>query len=105
VKFKGIRLGHSCESGEVSRYDGPGHLITVAPTRTGKGRDIIIPALLDWPYSAAVVDPKGELAAVTSEQRGRIGEVRYVDPYGLLTESGHAVGPVFTLFPDGASAS
>ena len=82
--FKGIRLGYSRESGEVLRYGGPGHLMTVAPTRTGKGRDILIPFLLDWPYSCVVVDPKGELAAVTSEWRQRLGEVIYLDPYRLL---------------------
>lgn len=83
-KFKGIRLGHSRESDAVLRYAGPGHLITVAPTRTGKGRDVLIPALLDWPYSAVVIDVKGELACVTSAKRRRFGKVVYLDPYGLL---------------------
>jgi len=83
MTFKGIRIGYSRESGKVLRYLGPGHLITVAPTRTGKGRDILIPALLDWPYSCVVVDPKGELASVTSAQRRRFGQVIYLDPYGL----------------------
>jgi type IV secretion system protein VirD4 len=84
MKFKGIRLAHSIESDAVLRYPGPGHLITVAPTRSGKGRDVIIPALLDWPYSAIVIDPKGELACVTSARRRRFGKVIYLDPYGLV---------------------
>jgi type IV secretion system protein VirD4 len=84
MKFKGIRLGHSRESDDVVRYPGPGHLITVAPTRTGKGRDVLIPALLDWPYSCVIVDPKAELYCVTSAKRRRFGEVKYVDPYGLV---------------------
>jgi type IV secretory pathway TraG/TraD family ATPase VirD4 len=82
MKFKGIRLGHSRESGAVLRYRGPGHLITVAPTRSGKGRDVLIPALLEWPYSVLVVDPKAELASVTCKQRGRFGKVKFLDPYG-----------------------
>ncbi len=84
MKFKGIRIGYSREWDHVLRYPGPGHLITVAPTRTGKGRDVLIPALLDWPYSCVVVDPKGELAAVTGAKRRRLGEVVYLDPYRLL---------------------
>jgi type IV secretion system protein VirD4 len=83
MKFKGIRLAHSTESDAVLRYPGPGHLITVAPTRSGKGRDVIIPALLDWPHSAVIFDPKGELYAVTAAKRRRFGEVRRLDPYGL----------------------
>jgi type IV secretion system protein VirD4 len=80
MKFKGIRLAHSKESDNILRYPGPGHLITVAPTRTGKGRDVVIPALLDWPYSCVIVDPKAELACVTSERRKRYGEVKFLDP-------------------------
>ncbi len=83
MKFKGIRLAHSMESDAVLRYPGPGHLITVAPTRSGKGRDVIIPALLDWPYSAVICDPKFEIASVTSVRRRRFGKVIYLDPYGL----------------------
>jgi type IV secretion system protein VirD4 len=84
MKFKGIRLGHSPRSDEVLRYQRDGHLITVAPTRTGKGRDVIIPALLEWPYSCVVNDLKGELSCVTSAQRRRFGQVVYLDPYLLV---------------------
>lgn len=86
MKHKGIRIGYSREWDHVLRYPGPGHLITVAPTRTGKGRDILIPALLDWPHSCIVIDPKGELAAVTSARRRRFGDVVYLDPYRLLSK-------------------
>ena len=82
MKYQGIRIGHSADSGKALRYKGPGHLITVAPTRSGKGRDIIIPSLLEWPYSCVVVDPKAELACVTSERRKRFGAVKFLDPYG-----------------------
>src|ERR1019366_6432049 len=82
MKFQGIRLGHSRESGAVLRYRGPGHLITVAPTRSGKGRDVLIPALLEWPYSALIVDVKAKLSTVTSKQRSRYGKVNFLDSYG-----------------------
>ena len=84
MKFKGIRIGHSRESDEVLRYKGPGHLITVSPSRMGKGRDALIPALLEWPYSCVVVDPKAELSCVTSKQRARYGKVIYLDPFRLV---------------------
>jgi type IV secretion system protein VirD4 len=64
---KGIRIGHA-ESGDVMRYRGPGHLITIAPTRVGKWRDAIIPALLEQPGSCVVVDPKGDVISAKHKQ-------------------------------------
>jgi type IV secretion system protein VirD4 len=40
--------------------EGSGHLMTVAPTRAGKGTGQIIPNLLRWTGSVVVVDVKGE---------------------------------------------
>jgi type IV secretion system protein VirD4 len=40
--------------------DGSGHLLTVAPTRAGKGTGQIIPNLLRWTGSCIVIDVKGE---------------------------------------------
>jgi type IV secretion system protein VirD4 len=81
MRAEGVRIGRT-EDGDVLRYKGGAHLLTVAPTRAGKGRDILIPALLEWPYSAVVIDPKAELACVTSKQRARYGDVKFLDPYG-----------------------
>lgn len=39
---------------------GSGHLLTVAPTRAGKGRGQIIPNLLSWQGSCFILDVKGE---------------------------------------------
>jgi type IV secretion system protein VirD4 len=79
---KGVRIGFS-RSWQVLRYPGDGHLITVAPTRTGKGRDILIPALLEWPESVICIDPKGELCAVTGHVRKRFGEVLVLNPFDI----------------------
>jgi type IV secretion system protein VirD4 len=84
MKTKRIRTDHSRESAKGLRYREPNNFITLAPTRTQKGRDMLIPALLDWPYSCVVVDPKGELACVTSEWRRRSEDVHFVDPYGQV---------------------
>ena len=40
--------------------DGNGHLLTIAPTRAGKGTGHIIPNLLTWIGSVLVIDIKGE---------------------------------------------
>lgn len=40
--------------------EGSGHLLTVAPTRAGKGTGQIVPNLLRWAGSCIVVDVKGE---------------------------------------------
>jgi type IV secretion system protein VirD4 len=51
-------------------YHGTRHLLTVAPTRSGKGVSSIIPNLLTYRGSVLVVDPKGENALVTALRRG-----------------------------------
>lgn len=45
-----------------------------AGTGAGKGRGQVIPALLSWPGSMIVTDPKGELAAVTARYRRELGQ-------------------------------
>jgi len=65
------------------------HIITIATTRSGKGRSCIIPNLLTWPGSALVIDPKGENAAVTARARRQLGQsVHIVDPFRLLERLG-----------------
>ncbi len=62
-------------------------LLTLASTRSGKGRSAIIPNLLTWPGSALVIDPKGTNAAVTAHRRahggGRVTEFLGQDVYVL----------------------
>lgn len=70
--------------------------LTVAGSRSGKGRGAIIPNLLTWPGSALVIDPKGTNAAVTAARRGKGGgrvtqalwqEVHVVDPFGIVPDT------------------
>ena len=84
---KGVRLGYNGALTEVIRYKGEAHLITVAPTRSGKGRDVLIPALLEYEGSCIVIDPKGQLAAVTGPQRARMGQrVIILNPFKILPD-------------------
>jgi type IV secretion system protein VirD4 len=71
------------------RYTGDAHILTLAPTGAGKGVSCVIPALLDYPGSMLVIDPKGENYAVTADYRRSIGhEVVALDPFGLVGGTG-----------------
>jgi type IV secretion system protein VirD4 len=52
------------------RYNGDRHILTTAPTRSGKGVSSVIPNLLLHQGSALVIDPKGENALITAPRRG-----------------------------------
>jgi hypothetical protein len=58
------------------------HILIVAPTRAGKGRDLILGNLRLYPGSVFVLDPKGENATTTAGERTRFGEVHVLDPFG-----------------------
>lgn len=79
--------------GPPLRYAGDGHLITVAPTRSGKGTGSVIPNLLTYPGSVVVTDPKGENYAVTARHRARMGQsVCALDPFDQLGAMARAAG-------------
>ncbi|MBA3896243.1 MAG: type IV secretory system conjugative DNA transfer family protein [Sphingomonadaceae bacterium] len=69
--------------GRLLRYDGPAHLLTIAPTRSGKGVGTIIPNLLTADRSIVCIDPKGENARVTMRAREAFGPVHCLDPFGI----------------------
>jgi type IV secretion system protein VirD4 len=63
-------------------WNGDGHLMTLAPTRSGKARTMIVPNLLRYRGSAVVLDPKGELYAATSRwRRDNVGPVYRIAPF------------------------
>ncbi|ENX8243537.1 conjugal transfer protein TraG [Neisseria gonorrhoeae] len=51
------------------RHSGPEHVLTYAPTRSGKGLGLVLPTLLSWPHSTFITDLKGELWALTAGWR------------------------------------
>lgn len=70
--------------GRLLRYGGDGHLITVAPTRAGKGVGVVIPNLLTYPGSMIVTDPKAENYLVTARRRRALHSKVYAfDPFDL----------------------
>ena len=58
------------------------HIISIAPTRSGKGVSLIIPNLLTYRGSVLVIDPKGENAWITAARRRALGQKTYIlDPW------------------------
>ncbi|MBX9874161.1 MAG: type IV secretory system conjugative DNA transfer family protein [Beijerinckiaceae bacterium] len=96
----GLLVGRDPITKKLLRYDGPAHLMTMAPTRTGKGVGTIIPNLLTLDRSIICVDPKGENARVTNWARDRFGKVHVLDPFGVTGIASAAFNPLERLDPD-----
>ncbi|MEP9593334.1 type IV secretory system conjugative DNA transfer family protein [Xanthomonas euvesicatoria] len=89
----GFALGRVSDApaGLDQRFRFTGHVVTVAPTGSGKGIGAVIPNLLDYPGSALVLDVKGENAAVTARARRALGQAVYsVDPFAVNGDGGAA---------------
>ena len=77
------------------------HMLVVAPTGAGKGRNIIIPTLLSNPSSMVVVDIKGEAYKITARRRREMGQKVYVlDPHHLVTKTPDSLNPFDLIFRD-----
>lgn len=91
------------------RFRFAGHVVTVAPTGSGKGIGQVIPNLLDYAGSMLVVDPKGENVAVTARARRELGQaVHVVDPFAITGQQAAAFNVLDRLdlaSPDCVSAS
>ncbi len=70
------------------RYAGERHLLVVGTNGCGKGTRILLPNLLNMrgARSLVVVDPKGELAAVSGSFRAFVGRVAVLNPFGVLVD-------------------
>lgn len=85
-----VWLGRSGSEGRLPLgYLDDRHVCLVGGSRGGKGTTSIIPALITWPGSLCVVDPKGENATITASRRGAgsahckgLGQtVKVLDPF------------------------
>lgn len=85
TKFLGYGLPEAAgQSAYPIATDTRRHLLTAAPTRSGKSVSTVVPNLLLHPGSLVVVDPKGELAIITAGHRARAGHnVHVVDPWNV----------------------
>lgn len=92
VSGAGIPLGFY--SSTPLHYQGERHLVTVAPTRTGKGTTAQIPTLLEHDASLFMIDPKGENAAIAARYRRDVmgHEVFILNPFGVMASTFAALG-------------
>src|ERR1700753_3744925 len=73
-------------SGDLITYSGEGHLISLAPTGTGKTSGPVICNALTHPGQLIVLDMKGEVHAATAAARRAMGQdVQVLD----LHDDGH----------------
>lgn len=90
---------------DLLRYAGDGHLLTIAPTRSGKGVGCVLPNLLTYRGAVLVTDPKGENFAVTARARRALGQqVIAIDPFGVVGGL-DAFNPLDAIDPTGEDAN
>jgi len=104
-KDEGIVLGRHYDeaaqsAGDAISYKGERHLLLFGPNGTGKGTRFLIPNLLTIKdRSIVVVDPKGELAAVTADYRRTVSEVIMLNPFDVLGLGSAGFNPLAALDP------
>lgn len=101
----GLLIGRDPKTGRLLRYDGPAHLLTLAPTRAGKGVGTVIPNLLMAERSVLVIDPKGENARIAGAARRDFGDLHVLDPFGVTGLPASAYNPLDRLGPDSPDLS
>jgi type IV secretion system protein VirD4 len=103
-----IYLGHYYDqkadrAGDEITYGGERHLLVFGPNGSGKGTRFLMPNLLKGlrEQSVIVIDPKGELAAVTAEHRLRMGhKVAILNPFNVLGLGSAGFNPLAALDPE-----
>ena len=81
---------------------GNGHMLTYAPSRTGKTTALVIPALLHWTSGSVIVtDVKGELTERTAAWRRKDGQrVLILNPFSARGIPGLRFNPLYILVED-----
>lgn len=98
---EGLLIGRDHKSGKLLRYAGPAHLLTIAPTRTGKGVGTIIPICSTIPARSPASTPKARTPRVTAHYRARFSPVHVLDPFGVTGMVGAAFNPLDRIDPAG----
>lgn len=94
TKGSGLIVGRDRASKKLLRYDGEAHLLTIAPTRSGKGVGTILPNLLTYDGALLCIDPKGENARIAAARRRAFGRVHVIDPFSASGEAAVAFNPL-----------
>ena len=72
TKDSGVVVGINPYTHKLMLHNGVEHILLMAPTRSGKGVNTIIPTGLVWKNSLFVLDVKGELWQATSGYRQKV---------------------------------
>jgi type IV secretion system protein VirD4 len=75
---RGVLLGRI--GARYLRHDGPEHVMSFAPTRSGKGVGLVVPTLLSWTGSTVVHDIKGENWTLTAGWRSLFSHCLLFNP-------------------------
>lgn len=99
----GISLGRYLlgpeQFGERQPYSGERNLLVFRPNGFRKSIRFLMPNLLQMNNcSMVVIDPKGELAAVTAPCRRIVGEVVIINPFGVLADAPARAGRDASFF-------
>ena len=83
------RIEYVTQGGTLTGVNDDRHLITIAGSRSGKGRSAIIPNLLSYGGSVVVIDAKGENANRTAQFRAETlnQNVYVLDPFCITNET------------------
>jgi type IV secretion system protein VirD4 len=106
VANEGISLGRYFDEparrvGDKISYGGERHVLLFGPNGTGKGTRFLIPNLLSInDRSIVVIDPKGELAAVTAHYRSTVSDVVLLNPFNVLGLGSAGFNPLNALDPN-----
>jgi type IV secretion system protein VirD4 len=101
----GLALGRHYDEatgriGDKLVYEGERHILLFGPNGSGKGTRWLLPALLsNSGISQVVIDPKGELCAVTSDYRRKVGDVVILNPFDVLGLGSDGFNPLAALDP------
>ena len=100
-------FGVSKNSARYLGWAGDGHILTVAPTRSGKGVGLVIPNLLHYPGSVLVIDPKGENYAITHKFRKEVlkQEIICLDPFHVVSKDTDSINPFDGIVDYGKSVN
>src|SRR5579863_3954558 len=106
----GFAAHQPAKSKKLITYSGEGHLITFAPTGTGKTSGPVICNALRHPGQLIVLDMKGEVHAATAHARRAMGQKVHVldlrdgmhtdslNPIDIITRSGSDIAVMARSF-------
>jgi type IV secretion system protein VirD4 len=85
--YLGVFAGEGADAAPVRlRYKGPKHILCFGPPGANKSMGLIVPNIAHLPRSMIVIDPKGQLAAITARKRARMGRVIVLNPFDIFVD-------------------